>query len=163
MSLQPQAIYCVPEETARVARAIFPAGNLVMRIYDELNMLVGDSDFAELYREPSASDLSGLPAIATLRQVWIQNFVCSDGQLTWRENDNTLPSGRYISSPYDRDARYATKRLEGRKREQTEQYKAEYAKRAGVEGTIAQSVRTTKVRRARYSDRLPVVSGVRGA
>jgi hypothetical protein len=40
--------------------------------------------------------------------------------------------------------------LAGRKREQTEQYKAEYAKRAGVEGTIAQSVRTTKVRRARY-------------
>lgn len=48
MLLQPQAIYCVPEETARVARAIFPAGNLIMRIYDELNMLVGDSDFAEL-------------------------------------------------------------------------------------------------------------------
>jgi hypothetical protein len=40
--------------------------------------------------------------------------------------------------------------LEGRKREQTEQFKAEYAKRAGVEGTIAQSVRTGKVRQARY-------------
>jgi hypothetical protein len=41
-------------------------------------------------------------------------------------------------------------RLEGRKREQTEQFKAEYAKRAGVEGTIAQSVRTGEVRHARY-------------
>ncbi len=40
--------------------------------------------------------------------------------------------------------------LEGRKREQTRQFKAEYAKRAGVEGTIAQSVRTAEVRRARY-------------
>lgn len=40
--------------------------------------------------------------------------------------------------------------LAGRKREQTEEYKAEYAKRAGIEGTIAQSVRTTEVRRARY-------------
>lgn len=290
MSLQPQAIYCVPEETARVARAIFPTGNLVMRMYDELDMLVRDADFADLfphqgqpaeaparlvlvtllqfwegltdrqaadavrtridwkyllcleltdlgfdhtvlsefrtrllshgaerrifhavltiaqtrgflkagdhqrsdsthilgamramtrletvtetlrhvlnilataapewliahttsawadryglraseyrlpkgqakrlawaeqvgrdgqgllsalYREPSASDLSGLPAIAILRQVWIQNFVWSDGQLAWRENDNTPPSGRYISSPYDTDARYATKR-----------------------------------------------------
>ena len=290
MSLQPQAIYCVPEETARIARAIFPAGNLVMRMYDELGMLVGDADFADLfpsqgqpaeaparlalvtllqfwegltdrqaadavrtridwkyllcleltdlgfdhtvlsefrtrllthgaerrvfdavlaiaqsrglvkacgrqrsdsthilgairamtrletvtetlrhalnvlattapdwlrfhtapdwvdryglqaseyrlpkgdakrfawakqvardgqglltalYREPSASDLSGLPAIATLRQVWIQNFVWIDDQLAWRENDNTPPSGRYISSPYDTDARYATKR-----------------------------------------------------
>ena len=41
--------------------------------------------------------------------------------------------------------------LAGRKREQTEQYKAEYAKRTGVEGTISQSVRTTQVRRTRYS------------
>jgi len=40
--------------------------------------------------------------------------------------------------------------LEGRKREQTVQFKAEYAKRAGVEGTIAQSVRTGEVRHARY-------------
>jgi transposase len=290
MSLQPQAIYCIPEETARVARAIFPAGNLIMRMYDELDMLLGDSDFADLfpkegqpaeaparlalvtllqfwegltdrqaadavrtridwkyllcleltdlgfdhtvlsefrtrllthgaerrvfdavlsiarsrglvkaggrqrsdsthilaairamtrletvtetlrhalnvlattapdwirshtapdwvdryglqaseyrlpkgdakrlawaeqvardgqgllsalYREPSASELSNLAAIVTLRQVWIQNFVWRDGQLTWRENDNTPPSGRYISSPYDTDARYATKR-----------------------------------------------------
>jgi hypothetical protein len=40
--------------------------------------------------------------------------------------------------------------LAGRQREQTKEYKAEYAKRAGVEGTIAQSVRTTEVRRSRY-------------
>jgi transposase len=290
MSLQPQAIYCVPEETARIARAIFPAGNLVMRMYDELEMLVGDADFADLfpsqgqpaeaparlalvtllqfwegltdrqaadavrtridwkyllcleltdlgfdhtvlsefrtrllthgaerrvfdavltiaqtrgflkaggrqrsdsthilgamramtrletvtetlrhalnmlaatapdwllahttpewvdryglraseyrlpkgqakrqawteqvgqdgqalltalYCEPSTSALRGLPAVETLRQVWIQNFVTMDGQIRWRENDNTPPAGRYISSPYDTDARYATKR-----------------------------------------------------
>ena len=40
--------------------------------------------------------------------------------------------------------------LAGRQREQTEEYKAEYAKRVGVEGTIAQRVRTTEVRRSRY-------------
>jgi hypothetical protein len=39
--------------------------------------------------------------------------------------------------------------LAGRKREQTEQYKQEYAKRAGVEGTMAQRVRTGEVRRTR--------------
>ena len=49
MSLQPQAIYCVPEEIARVARAIFPTGNLVMRMYDELDMLLSDADFADLF------------------------------------------------------------------------------------------------------------------
>lgn len=40
--------------------------------------------------------------------------------------------------------------LAGRKREQSEEFKQAYAKRAGVEGTIAQSVRTGEVRRARY-------------
>jgi hypothetical protein len=40
--------------------------------------------------------------------------------------------------------------LAGRKREQTEQYKAAYAQRAGVEGTMAQSVRSCDVRRSRY-------------
>ncbi|NJO84019.1 MAG: hypothetical protein HC828_15355 [Blastochloris sp.] len=43
--------------------------------------------------------------------------------------------------------------LAGRQRERTEAYKAEYGKRAGVEGTIAQSVRTTEVRRSRYVGR----------
>ena len=40
--------------------------------------------------------------------------------------------------------------LADRKREQTAQYKATYAQRAGVEGTIAQSVRSCHVRRSRY-------------
>jgi transposase len=290
MSLQPQAIYCVPEETTRVARAIFPTGNLIMRMYDELNMLLGDSDFADLfpkegqpaeaparlalvtllqfwegltdrqaadavrtridwkyllcleltdlgfdhtvlsefrtrllnhgaerrvfdavlaiaqtrgllkaggqqrsdsthilgavramtrletvtetlrhalnilathvpdwlrshttpdwvdryglraseyrlpksqakrqawtkqvgqdgqdlltavYRDATPADLRRLPALETLRQVWIQNFVMTDDQIGWRENDNTPPTGRYINSPYDTEARYATKR-----------------------------------------------------
>ena len=36
MSLQPHENYLIPEETARVARAIVPSGNLVMGRYDEL-------------------------------------------------------------------------------------------------------------------------------
>ena len=38
MSLQPQAIPPIPEETARVARAIFPSGNRYMRLRDELGV-----------------------------------------------------------------------------------------------------------------------------
>ena len=37
-----------------------------------------------------------------------------------------------------------------RQREQTEAYRVEYAKRAGIEGTISQAVRAFGVRRARY-------------
>jgi transposase len=39
---------------------------------------------------------------------------------------------------------------EARAREQTPEFRAVYAKRAGVEGTIAQAVRTCEMRRARY-------------
>jgi transposase len=63
-----------------------------------------------LYADPAVAELRSLPAVETLRQVWLQNFAIVDGQLTWRDNDNTPPSGRYIASPYDLEARYATKR-----------------------------------------------------
>ena len=54
--------------------------------------------------------LRSLPAIEILRQVWIQNYTMRDGQLNYRDNDNLPPAGRYLSSPYDTDVRYATKR-----------------------------------------------------
>ena len=41
-------------------------------------------------------------------------------------------------------------RKSARGREQTPAFRAVYAKRAGVEGTIAQAVRTCEMRRARY-------------
>lgn len=71
MSLQPQALYCVPEDTARVARAIFPKGNLVMRMYDELGMLFGDADFADVFAsqgQPAESPVR--LALVTLLQFW---------------------------------------------------------------------------------------------
>lgn len=55
-------------------------------------------------------ELRRLPAVDLLRRVWIQNFVTVDRKLVWRENDNIPPSGRYISSPYDPDVHYTTKR-----------------------------------------------------
>lgn len=70
----------------------------------------GYTILSSLYADITVADLRSVPAIETLRQVWIQNFVTVDGQLTWRDNDNTPPSGRYIASPYDPEARYATKR-----------------------------------------------------
>jgi hypothetical protein len=40
--------------------------------------------------------------------------------------------------------------LAGRRREQSAEFKAEYARRAGVEGTIAQGVRSCGMRRCHY-------------
>ena len=39
---------------------------------------------------------------------------------------------------------------EARAREQTSEFRTVYAKRTGVEGTIAQAVRTCEIRRTRY-------------
>jgi transposase len=49
MSLQPQAIPPVPEQTARVARALFPSGNRYMQLRDELGTIYSDEQFAALY------------------------------------------------------------------------------------------------------------------
>lgn len=49
MSLKIQDIIPAPEETARVARAAFPKGNVYMAMRDELGALYQDSEFAPLF------------------------------------------------------------------------------------------------------------------
>jgi transposase len=49
MSLRPQTVPSVPEETARIAHAAFPKGNLYMQIRDEIGILLTDADFADLF------------------------------------------------------------------------------------------------------------------
>src|SRR5262252_3997860 len=49
MSLKPEAIGPVPEETARVAHAVCPHGNLYLRLRDELGTLFEDDLFADLF------------------------------------------------------------------------------------------------------------------
>jgi transposase len=49
MSLHPQSIGPVPEDTARVARAVFPRGTPGLRLRDELGTLFSDEDFASLF------------------------------------------------------------------------------------------------------------------
>lgn len=49
MTLHPIDQWVVPRETARVARAAFPKGNVHMKMYDSLGQLDVDSDFQELF------------------------------------------------------------------------------------------------------------------
>jgi transposase len=51
MSLQAEPLGPVPEETARVARAAFPPGDVYLRLRDELGSLYEDALFAELFPE----------------------------------------------------------------------------------------------------------------
>ena len=51
MSLKPRPADFIPEETARLARAAFPQGNLYIRIRDELGALYTDEQFVPLFPE----------------------------------------------------------------------------------------------------------------
>jgi transposase len=68
MSMRPSPIEPVPEETARIARAAFCKGNLLMRIRDEIGVLYGDQMFASLY------DARGQLAIAPWRLALVTVF-----------------------------------------------------------------------------------------
>ena len=49
MSLKPTPIPSVPEDTARVARAVFPHGNMLMQLHDTLGTIYSDEAFADLF------------------------------------------------------------------------------------------------------------------
>ncbi|GHO77266.1 hypothetical protein KSD_50370 [Ktedonobacter sp. SOSP1-85] len=49
MSLKPQPMAPVPQETARVARAAYPKGNLYMQMRDVLESIYTDEAFQDLF------------------------------------------------------------------------------------------------------------------
>lgn len=65
---------------------------------------------AAAYSEAAPSWLRELPAIQTLRRVWIQNYYLDETGPHWRTDElGTPPSSLFISSPYDEEAHYAKK------------------------------------------------------
>jgi transposase len=57
MSLPREGLHRVPVETARVAHAAFPDGNVYLRLRDELGTLFDDALFAAVY------SIEGQPAL----------------------------------------------------------------------------------------------------
>jgi hypothetical protein len=49
MSLHPQPVPAVPEETARVAHAAFPRDNLYLLMREEFGAIFADAAFAPLF------------------------------------------------------------------------------------------------------------------
>lgn len=49
MSLHPQSSWIVPEQTARVAKAVLPKSNPYMHMYDEMGALYSDEMFLALF------------------------------------------------------------------------------------------------------------------
>lgn len=74
---------------------------------------IGEDGFRLLgavYAPDAPPQLRLLPAVETLRQVWIQQYRVADEVVHWRDNDAIPPSGQMISSPHDLEARYSVKR-----------------------------------------------------
>ena len=54
--------------------------------------------------------LREVPAVKTLRQVWVEQYTEVNGTLRWREVKEMPSPAELIASPYDPEARYSTKR-----------------------------------------------------
>ncbi len=68
MSMKPQPIPEIPEETARVVRAVFPKGNIYIHLRDTLGTIYQDELFADLYPD------RGQPAYAPWRLALVTIF-----------------------------------------------------------------------------------------
>ena len=73
MSLKPCPIGPVPEETARIARAAYPRGNIYLQLRDELGTIYEDEDFVNLYPR------RGQPAAAPWRLAWVSVMQFREG------------------------------------------------------------------------------------
>lgn len=73
MSLRSTPIPPVPKDTARIARAAFPRGNLYLKMRDELGTFYEDTDFAELF------STRGQPAFSPWRLALITVMQFAEG------------------------------------------------------------------------------------
>ncbi len=79
----------------------------------ELAEMVGRDGRVLLTLVDEATDLlwlRDLPALTTLRRVWIQQFYADEYNARWREAKDLPPSSLLMCTPYDPDARYSQKR-----------------------------------------------------
>src|SRR6266513_6223882 len=73
MSLKSLPIPAVPEETARVAQAVFPRGHVIMQVRDTLGTIYSDEAFADLF------PTHGQPALAPWRLALVTVFQFMEG------------------------------------------------------------------------------------
>lgn len=85
MSLRPEWVGEPPDETARIAHAAFPKGNLYLHIRDQLGVVYEDSTFVSLF------SLTGQPAIAAWRLAWVTIMQFAEG-LTDRQAADAVRS-----------------------------------------------------------------------
>ncbi len=64
----------------------------------------------QIYAPDAPAHLRAIPAVDSLRQVWLQQFYWQDDQVRWRSNKEVPPAATMIASPYDLEVRLSQKR-----------------------------------------------------
>ena len=66
--------------------------------------------FRAIYSSRAPRWLRDVPAVETLRRVWVQNYVPTEAGPRWRSSDDGLPkASQFVSSPLDLDAHLGRK------------------------------------------------------
>jgi transposase len=87
-----------------------PAAQAERQVYAAQVGEDGHSLLAAAYGPGAPSWLGEVPAVETLRRVWVQQFAVEAGRVRWRTDDEGVPPARlFISSPHDVEARYGKK------------------------------------------------------
>ena len=87
MSLKPQEVNPIPEETMRVAHAAFPKGNALMRLRDLLGPIYTDAQFTALFPHDGQPALSpGRLALVSVLQ-FAAGLVFSAGRRCGTQSD----------------------------------------------------------------------------
>jgi len=104
---------CPPEWVGRYARRSEDTRLPSKQAQREAKALTIGEDGRRLLQAVDAPDaptwLRHLPALVTLRRIWIQNFLWDGTEWSWRAADNIPPASRFVSSTYDTDAHLARK------------------------------------------------------
>lgn len=93
----------------RIADDRLPRGKEARRAYAQIVGTDGMDLFTALLSPDTPSSLRELPAVETLRRVWLQQYVVIDEQIRLREAPEMPPIAEQIESPYEREARFASK------------------------------------------------------
>lgn len=78
--------------------------------YAEMIGTDGDQLLSAIYDPRTPMWLREVPAVETLRRIWVQQFYIECEKIHWRTEKEGIPAAAvFVSSPYDVEARYAKK------------------------------------------------------
>jgi transposase len=79
----------------------FPKAQTERLAFAEMIGADGYHLLAAVYAPTAPAQLADLPAVETLRRVWVQQFFVEEGRCRWRSNENIPPPSLIIASPYE--------------------------------------------------------------